>query len=207
MSTLSEWGPTGVGSVWAHLSDDTWEQIVQVTKGKTGRNPPDGFRSDLDGVLTVYVSMKRLKDETKPSVVKKQLSSLQESADALVDAIRHLNQKSFELLGRAASQESCDLLPALQRISGAARSTSKSISVYSDRNAALNWPARSMGASLVYAIATHIGRDQITTTENGLFYQLFVIVTEEAGTPLLDPKKWVRRAVAEFKETTAVGNH
>ncbi len=193
-----QWGATGIGgrveqirpnvfevsadaSITARLSPDAREQIETILNGKSIAVPDtEGFFDALAIAIGFFDLGKRLRGESLPAAVRKNLVHATDSALGLHDALNELDGNSRQLLGEVVQGGIHSLYDNIKPVLRALQRALRLAGDYPQGGGALPEPHRFfLAADVKDAIKTHLGI-RATCTKEGFFVKVLDVVLEEA---------------------------
>ncbi len=212
-----QWGATGVrgrveqirpyvfevsadASITARLSPDRRTQIELILKDRSIEGAdPDGFFDALADAIGFFDLGKRLRGESLPAAVRKNLVHATDSALGLHDALNELDGNSRQLLGEVVQGGIHSLYDNIKPVIRALQRALRLAGDYPQGGGDLPEPHRFfLAADVKDAIKTHLGI-RATCTKKGLFVEVLDAVLEEATRKPVKAVHELARAVIKHK--------
>lgn len=186
-------------SITARLSPDRRTQIEQFLKDRSiEAADPDGFFDALADAIGFFDWGKRLRGESLPAAVRKNLVHATDSALGLHDALNELDGNSRQLLGEVVQGGIHSLYDNIKPV---IRALQRALRLAGDypQGGDLPEPHRFfLAADVKDAIKTHLGI-RATCTKKGLFVEVLDAVLEEATRKPVKAVHELARAVIKHK--------
>ncbi len=212
-----QWGATGVrgrveqirpyvfevsadASITARLSPDRRTQIEQFLKDRSIEVAnPDSFFDALADAIGFFDLGKRLRGESLPAAVRKNLVHATDSALGLHDALNELDGNSRQLLGEVVQGGIHSLYDNIKPVIRALQRTLRLAGDYPQGGGDIPEPHRFfLAADVKDAIKTHLGI-RATCTKKGFFEEVLDAVLEEATRKPVKAVHELARAVIKHK--------
>lgn len=178
-----EWGASGVGKLDAvELSPDTREQIKQILDTQSIKVADlDGFLNALADAIAFFKAQVKMREESRPAAVRRNLKRAHDAALKLNDALNKLDGNARQLLARVPEGDIHSLYENVGAAITALAKAQKLANEYPGQFGG-NIPANHrifLAADVADVIDSYLGIKP-TTTKEGLFQAILEVVLEEA---------------------------
>lgn len=202
-----KWGATGVGDpATRRFSLGTREQIEQFLKDRSIEvADPDGFFDALAGAIGLFDTLVRLRKESRPAAVRKNLGHATDAALGLHDALNELDGNSRQLLGEVVQGGIHSLYDNIKPV---IRALQRALRLAGDYPCVGDLPEPHrffLAADVADAIETYLGIPA-TSTKSGIFMAILEsVVTEATGKEAKAVHELARKAVKHKVKRKGLG--